>query len=48
MPRGKGVYVDDDDSGDDSQGKQRKVADSDVDEQTPDVDKPQPGSEPPD
>lgn len=46
MPRGKGVYVDDDDdSGDDSR---RKVPESDVDEQTPDVDKPRPGEEPPD
>ncbi len=46
MPRGKGVYVDDDDSGGDSH---RGVADdSDIDEKTPDVDKPEPGSEPPD
>ncbi|WP_395308961.1 hypothetical protein V4U86_27255 [Mycobacterium sp. AMU20-3851] len=45
MPRGKGVYVDDDDSGDDSH---RKVADEDIDEKTPDVHKPEPGSEPPD
>lgn len=43
MPRGKGVYVDDDDSGDASR---RAVDTSDVDEQTPDVDKPV--AEPPD
>ncbi|WP_156409361.1 hypothetical protein [Mycobacterium sp. Root265] len=45
MPRGKGVYVDDDDSGD---GSRPKVDESDVDEQTPDVHKPEPGTEPPD
>ena len=45
MPQGKGVYVDDDDSGDDSRPK---VQESKVDEQTPDVHKPEPGSEPPD
>lgn len=44
MPRGKGMYVDDD-SGDDSRPK---VDESDVDERTPDVHKPEPGSEPPD
>ncbi|GAA2549701.1 hypothetical protein [Mycolicibacterium diernhoferi] len=46
MPRGKGVYVDDDDSGDDS--RSRVADESDVDARTPDVDKPEPGSEPPD
>lgn len=45
MPRGKGVYVDDDDSGDDSRPK---ADDSDVDEQTPDVHMPEPGVETPD
>ena len=43
MPRGKGVY--DDESGGDSRPK---VDESDVDEQTPDVHKPESGSEPPD
>ncbi len=43
MPRGKGMYVDD--SGDDSRPK---VDESDVDEQTPDVDMPEPGAETPD
>lgn len=46
MPRGKGMYVDDsDDSGDDSRPA---VDESDVDEQTPDVHKPEAGAEPPD
>lgn len=43
MPRGMGLYVDDDDSDD---GSRRAVDAAEVDEQTPDVDKPV--AEPPD
>ena len=48
MPRGEGVYVDEDDSGDkqDPQGKHRAVDPSEMDAKTPDVDKT--STEPPD
>ena len=45
MPRGKGLYVDEDDSDDESRRKDERADSAD---KTPDVDEPGPGSEPPD
>jgi hypothetical protein len=46
MPRGKGVYVDDEDEPGDK--KHEAAEGARVDDPTPDVDMPEPGTEPPD
>jgi hypothetical protein len=45
MPRGTGVYVDEKDGDDDARQKAERAGSAD---KTPDVHKPEPGSEPPD